>query len=255
MTANQRVVATAARYVGVREKPPGSNDDGGGWITKIERFWGMRYQPWCGMACSAWLREAGVTDVSHPSTWEIVRRAREKGWTTKTPVPGALVVWPEDGGRHVEMLVSQVSPGVWATIGGNVSDSCQRKVRALTGCTLVVSPELRHAQPSIERQFYLEDTAVQPKFYGPWRTKAARDRAISRLSPANRRLARKVRVKGKYGFTLGRRVYGPWLDQAGRDSAEKVLERRLGRQLRKFSRVVSQTHSSTSAPEALGKTT
>jgi len=107
----------------------------------------------------------------------------------------------------------------------------------------------------MERQYYLEDPAVQPKFFGPWRTKASRDRALSRLSPANRRLARAVRVKGKYGFTIGRKVYGPWLDEAGRNAAEKVLERRLGRQLRRFSRVVSTTPSSSGAAEALGKTT
>ncbi len=254
MTANQRVVATAARYVGVRESPMGSNR--GPVIDKWARYWGPQYvgQPWCGMACSAWLREAGVTDVSHPSTWAIVQRARDKGWTTKVPVPGALVVWPVNGGRHVEMLVSQASPGVWNTIGGNVSDSVQRKVRALTDCTLVVSPELRHAQPSVERRYYLEDTEVTPKLYGPWRTKDMRERAIRGLSPANRRLARRVRVKGKYGFTLGRKVYGPWLDRAGRDAAQVILERRLEHPLRRFSRVVIGGTYSTAGAQALGKT-
>ncbi len=254
MTPNQRVVASAARHVGAREKPPGSNDDGGGWITRIQRYWRMRFQPWCGMACSDWLREAGVTDVSHPSTWEIVRKAREKGWTTTTPVPGALVVWPVNGGRHVEMLVSEVSPGVWNTIGGNVSDSVQRKVRALTDCTLVVSPELRHAKPSQERVYFLEDPGVTARLYGPWRTRRARERAISRLSPDKRAIARRVRVKGKYAFELGRKVYGPWLDEQGRDEAKAVLERRLGRKLRPFSRV-RQSAGTAGAPEALGKTT
>lgn len=252
MTPNQRVVATAARYVGVRENPLGSNR--GPLIDQWERHWGMLGEPWCGLYLSAVLRESGVTDVSHPSTWIIVQRARENGWTTKVPVPGALVVWPVNGGRHVEMLVSQASPGVWNTIGGNVSDSVQRKVRALTDCTLVVSPELRKAQPAIERRYYLEDPKVTPTFYGPWRTKEMRERAISRLSAENQRLARRVRTGGKYGFTLGRRVYGPWLDKAGRDQAQKVLERRLGRTLRPFSRVVPQTHSSTASAEALGKT-
>jgi hypothetical protein len=205
------------------------------------------------MYLSAVLREAGVTDVSHPSTWIIVQRAREKGWTTKVPVPGALVVWPVNGGRHVEMLVSQASPGVWNTIGGNVSDSVQRKVRALTDCTLVVSPELRNAQPAVERRYFLEDPRVTPKLYGPWRTKAMRERVIAGLSPENQRLARRVRIGGKYAFELGRRLYGPWLDPAGRDNAQKVLERRLGRSLRPFSRAVTQTHSSAGA-EALGKT-
>ena len=252
MTANQRVVATAARYVGVREKPPGSNDDGGGWITKIERYWSMRYQPWCGMACSAWLREAGVTDVSHPATSVICSRGREKGWVTNTPVPGALIVWC---GTHVEMLVSPATPdgSVWNTIGGNTSDSVARRVRSLAGATLVVSPELRHAQPSIVREFYLEDPKVTPKLYGPWRTKAGREKAIKSLSAANQRLARRVRVGGKYGFTIGRRVYWPWLDKDGRDKAALVLERRLGRQLRPFSRVRTTTGVS-AAPQALGNT-
>lgn len=251
MTPNQRVVATAARYIGVREKPPGSNDDGGGWITKIERYWSMRYEPWCGMACSAWLREAGVTDVSHPATSVICSRGREKGWTTTTPVPGALIVWC---GTHVEMLVSEVSPGVWNTIGGNTSDSVARRVRSLAGATLVVSPELRHAKPSQERVYFLEDPGVTPRLYGPWRTRQAREKAISRLSPDKRAIARRVRVKGKYAFELGRKVYGPWLDEQGRNDAKAVLERRLGRQLRPFSRV-RQTAGTAGAPEALGKTT
>lgn len=251
MTPNQRVVATAARYIGVREKPPGSNDDGGGWITKIERYWSMRYEPWCGMACSAWLREAGVTDVSHPATSVICSRGREKGWTTTTPVPGALIVWC---GTHVEMLVSEVSPGVWNTIGGNTSDSVARRVRSLAGATIVVSPELRHAKPSQERVYFLEDPKATPRLYGPWRTRQAREKAISRLSPDKRAIARRVRVKGKYAFELGRKVYGPWLDEQGRDEAKTVLERRLGRQLRPFSRV-RQSAGTAAAPEALGKTT
>ena len=251
MTPNQRVVATAARYIGVREKPTGSNDDGGGWITKIERYWSMRYEPWCGMACSAWLREAGVTDVSHPATSVICSRGREKGWTTTTPVPGALIVWC---GTHVEMLVSEVSPGVWNTIGGNTSDSVARRVRSLAGATIVVSPELRHAKPAEERVYFLEDPGVTPRLYGPWRSRQAREKAISRLSPDKRAIARRVRVKGKYAFELGRKVYGPWLDEQGRNDAKAVLERRLGRQLRPFSRV-RQSAGTAAAPEALGKTT
>lgn len=250
MTLNERVVATAARYVGVREKPLGSNDDGGGPITKWEAHWGMRYEPWCGMACSAWLREAGVTDVSHPATSVICSQGKAKGWTTNTPVPGALIVWC---GTHVEMLVSQVSPGVWNTIGGNTGDQVARRVRSLAGATIVVSPELRNNKPVVQREFYLEDPAVKPTLYGPWPTKAGRDRKIASLRPALRPQARKVKVGRKYGFTLGRRVYGPWLDEASRNDARKVLERRLGRTLRPFSRVV-QAQGTPAAAEALGKT-
>ena len=52
------------------------------------------------------------------------------------------------------------------------------------------------------------------------------ERAIKALPVALQRQARRVRVKGKYAFTLGRRIYGPWLEAAGRNEAERVLERR-----------------------------
>jgi len=238
----------------VVERPLGSNDDGGGPITQMQANpWKLRYQPWCGMACSRWLRAVpGVTDVSHPSTWAIVQNAKRNGWVTTTPVPGCLIVWPPEGGRHVEMVVEVLGGGLVATCGGNVSDSTQRKVRELKGASLVVSPELRNgaAQP---RAYYLEDRAVTPKLYGPWLTMAQREKVIAGLRPALRDQARRVRVKGRYGFTLGRRVYGPWLDQASRDSARGTLERRLGRTLRPYS--VARKTTTTAKAEGLGKTT
>lgn len=253
MSLNQQVVAHALADVGrVYERPLGSNDDGGGPITHMEAHFGLRYEPWCGMACSRWLRSVpGVTDVSHPSTWEIVRRAREKGWVTTRPVPGCLIVWPPDGGRHVEMVVEVIDSNTVATVGGNVSDRVQRKVRALTDCTLVVSPELRNGDAA-GRAYYLEDPAVVPRLYGPWLTKASREKAIRRLPASLRQAARRVRMGRRYAFTLGRRVYGPWLDKDGRDQARVVLERRLGRTLRAYS--VPRKATSAQA-EGLGKTT
>jgi hypothetical protein len=237
----------------VIERPLGSNDDGGGPITSMQAYWRMRYEPWCGMAASRWLRSTpGVTDVSHPSTWTIVQQAKQRGWITTRPVPGCLIVWPPEGGRHVEMVVEVIDANKVATVGGNVSDRTMRKVRSLQGASLVVSPELRNGDAA-PRAFYLEDTAVKPKLYGPWRTFAQREKVIAGLSPAARASARRVRVKGRYAFTLGRRVYGPWLDKAGRDEARKVLERSLGRTLRPYS-VVRKTTANAKA-EALGRVT
>ena len=254
MSLNSKVVARAIKDVGrVIERPLGSNDDGGGPITKMEAYWRMRYEPWCGMACSAWLRDVpGVTDVSHPSTWTIVQQAKRKGWVTSTPVPGALIVWPPEGGTHVEMVVEVLDRNTVATVGGNVSDRVQRKVRSLSGATLVVSPELRNGSAT-QRAYYLEDVAAKPKLYGPWRTKAQREKVIQGLSPVARAAARRVRIRGRYGFTLGRRVYGPWLDKASRDEARKVLERRLGRRLRPYS--VTRKPTTSARPEGLGQTT
>ena len=255
MTPNQRVVATAARYVGVRENPMGSNR--GPLIDKWEQYWKLGYLgwPWCGAFASAVLRESDVTDVSHPSTAEICRRAREKGWVTNRPVPGALIVWC---GTHVEILVSPANAdgSVWNTIGGNTGDMVARRVRSLSGATIVVSPELRHGKVDAARAYYLEDArAKKPAFAGPWRTKVMRERAINKLSPATKRTVRRVRVGGKYAFEYGgeRRVYGPWLDPTGRSNAEKVLRKRLGRPLRKFSRAI--TRRGFASASALGKTT
>lgn len=235
------------------EKPLGANDDGGGPITQMEAHWRMRYEPWCGMACSRWLRAVpGVTDVSHPSTWAIVQNAKRKGWITNRPVPGALIVWPPEGGTHVEMVVEVLDRNTVATVGGNVSHRVQRKVRSLKGASLVVSPELRNGS-AVSRAYYLEDVAVKPKLYGPWRTKRARERVIALLRPALRNAARRVRIRGRYGFTLGRRVYGPWLDSGSRDRAQTILERRLGRRLRPYS-IVRKT-TTTAKAESLGQTT
>lgn len=235
------------------EKPLGSNDDGGGPITQMQAYWRMRYEPWCGMAASRWLRAVpGVTDVSHPSTWTIVQQAKKRGWVTNKPVPGCLIVWPPEGGRHVEMVVEVLNANTVATVGGNVSDRTMRKVRSLSGATLVVSPELRNGDAT-PRAYYLEDRAVTPKLYGPWRTFAQREKVIAGLKPVPRAAARRVRVKNGYGFTLGRRVYGPWLDKSNRDEAQKVLERRLGRRLRPYS-VVRQPAANVKA-EALGRVT
>jgi hypothetical protein len=254
MSLNQKVVAKALSDVGrVIERPLGSNDDGGGPITSMQAYWKIRYQPWCGCATSRWLRAVpGVTDVGHPSTWAIVQNAKRNGWVTNRPVPGALIVWPPEGGTHVEMVVEVLDGDRVATVGGNVSHRVQRKVRSLEGASLVVSPELRNGS-AVQRAYYLEDPAVKPKLYGPWRTKAQREKVIAGLSPVARQAARRVRVKGRYAFTIGRRVYGPWLDKDGRDNARKVLERRLGRTLRPYS-VVRKT-TTTAAAEGLGETT
>lgn len=252
MTPNQRVVATAARYIGVRENPMGSNR--GQLIDRWGAHWGYPNGgvPWCGIFASAMLREAGVTDVSNPGTALICQQGRDKGWTTTKPVPGALIVWC---GTHVGILVSELSPGVWSTIEGNHGDQVARGVRSLSGTTIVVSPELRDGgAPKPQPEFWLEDTAATPRLIGPWRTKASREKAIAKLPLPTRATVRRVRTaKGRYAALIGpRRLYGPWPTKEGRDQAKAVLEQRLGHALRPFSK---QADQQAVAAQALGKTT
>lgn len=256
MSLNSEVVAKAASVVGIRERPLGANDDGGGWITDCEANpWGMRYEPWCGLGASKILRGVpGVTDVSHPSTYEIVQRAKREGWITNRPVPGCLIVWPPDGGTHVEMVTEVLSPTTVATIGCNVSDQIMRKVRSLDGATLVVSPELRDGDGA-RVTYWLEDVAAKPRLLGPWRRKKSMQKALAKLPPRIRETARIVRMsRGRWAILVGpRRLYGGWPTKEQRKEAKALLEKRLGRRLREFSRRPPAPKAG--AAEALGKTT
>jgi hypothetical protein len=232
MTAAERVIAAAARHVGVTESPPGSNR--GPWIDRWQRRWGLLGQPWCGMFVSAVYAEAGVDDddLAHPSTAEICRRARAQGAITG-PMPGAMVVWC---GRHVEILVSEVRPGVWRTIGGNTGNQVAWRVRDISDALIVSPVAISSNQVERRRRFWLEDPGARPKVYGPWRLKAWREAAIRSLPRAQQARVRRVRIGRGYGFVLGpRRRYGPWSTREARDASRAILERRLGRRLRPYS--------------------
>jgi hypothetical protein len=233
MTAAEKVIAAAARHVGVVESPRGSNR--GAWIDRWARRWGewMIGQPWCGSFAAAMYAEAGVDDdgLAHPSTAEICRRARAQGAVTG-PMPGGMVVWC---GRHVEILVSEVRPGVWRTIGGNTNDSVAWRTRDISGAICVAPIAIRRSAVS-QREYWIDDPAARPRRYGPWRLRAWRERAIAGLSPALQRRVRRIRVGGRYAFEIGpRRRYGPWTEKASRDAALRTLERQLGRRLRPYS--------------------
>jgi hypothetical protein len=195
-----------------------------------------------------------VTDVSHPSTYEIVQRAKREGWVTNRPVPGALIVWPEEGGKHVELVTEVLSSTTVATIGCNVSDSIARKVRSLSGATLVVSPELRDGDGQAVT-YWLEDVAAKPRLLGAWRREKSMRKALAKLPPRIRSTARIVRMpRGRWAILVGpRRLYGGWPTKEARKDAKAVLEKRLGRRLREFSRRPPAIKAE--APEALGKTT
>lgn len=260
-TLNDVVVATASKYAGLMESPKGSNRQKQ--IDKWARHWSMIGVPWCGLYVSAMYREASaaarkkITDVGHPSTWYMVSNARKRGWVVPSSkaVPGCAIVWPEDGGRHTELLVEEVSPGVWRCIGGNVDDGCRWTVRSLAGATLVCPPELRGYTPIVRKQFWLEDTRATEKMLGPWRSQRARDKVYDNLPLARRRKARKVRVGRKYAIVEGpKKFYGPYVDPESRSKSAKEIEKRIGRPLRFFSKKVTPALSSI-VPESLGKTT
>ena len=248
MTPGQRVVNIASKYVGVKEVPLGSNQSPQ--INKWNSYWGMKAVPWCGTFASGVLREAKVTDVSHPSTYMICKRAAEKGWNTK-PMVGSLIVWC---GTHVGILVEELSPGVWRTIEGNTSHQVAYRTRSIKGATIVTSPEVAKTPTySSSRRYYLQDVDAKETVYGPWLSKRSRDKMYASLKQKHsNKNVRKIRVRGKYAVGVGdRKVYGPWQQVDSRDKAQKILEKNLGRRLRPFSRKAKNVNAKA---ESLGQT-
>lgn len=267
-TKNDVVIAVASKYAGVSEQPKGGNR--GPSIDRWQQHWGMGAgtaigpQPWCGMFISGVLREAslllksqgGVTDIGHPSTWAMGQR-KQYIIPWQKAVPGAVVVWPEGGGTHTEMLIEQTGMnGVWRCLGGNVNDAVRWTTRDIrSGCTILCSPELKDYKPVVRTDYWLEDTTANPVQRGPWLTQRGRDKVLATLPLDRQRKARKVRIGKKYAFIEGsRRFYGPYPDRAARDRSQEVIESRLGRRLRRFSKKVQPALSSL-VPESLGKTT
>lgn len=263
-TKNDVVVAVASKYVGTVEQPRGSNR--GPAIDRWQRYWNMGVgtsigpQPWCGMFISGTLREAslltkqdgGITDIGHPSTWAMCQK-KQYVIPWQKAVPGAVIVWC---GTHTELLVEEVSKGVWRCIGGNTDDGVRWTTRDIRrNCTILCSPELRDYRPIVRTEYWLEDVKANPIQRGPWLTKAGRDRKLNALSVSRRKTARKVRIGKRYAFIEGpRRDYGPYPDRAARERSAEKIEARLGRPLRRYSKKVKPATSSP-VPESLGKTT
>ena len=270
MTAGQRTAARAAKYVGTREVPLGSNR--GPNVDRWQRPWGMGYGwPWCGAYAAAMAaygitgREDDVHDprlgtppIGHPSTQVMADRARAQRAVIAHPVPGAFLIWP---GTHVAVCADYSPDGRHVvTYEGNSGHAVARRTRAYgpgTGTIIAAPPAIRTAAPTKPgRRYYVEDVAAQrlTKRYGPWATKAMRERAISRLPAADRKRVRRVRIGRRYAFEVGpRRVYGPWATKAARDNAAKALANRLQRPLRRYS--LPPRKGATLRPDALGETT
>lgn len=123
--------AFALKYVGVTEKPAGSN-----WGPHIEtwiRAAGYTSSvPWCGCFVNAVLMAAGLPSGAGwiGYTPAIVAHAKQNidGWSWHGPGDGRrgdLALFDTPGGDpavHVEWTRRQLSPTRYATIGGNTSD-------------------------------------------------------------------------------------------------------------------------------------
>lgn len=125
-----QVATTAAKYIGTKETPAGSNRT---------KFWEKYYpawqgSPWCGAFVHYVLAELGVagkpSDITRIFyTPAIVADARSLGWwrddsSLSQAKPGDLVLFDFDGtgnAKHVGFIEKMVGNGVVQTIEGNTS--------------------------------------------------------------------------------------------------------------------------------------
>lgn len=124
MTTPQDVLAIAAREIGYKESPVGSNRN------KFGVWYGMNDQPWCAMFVSYCFYQANLPlKISTSKGFAYcpygVKWFREKGQLLKTPKIGDVVFfdWQNDGvSDHVGIVESVNTDGTITTIEGNTRE-------------------------------------------------------------------------------------------------------------------------------------
>lgn len=271
--SSSTIVTLATADVGRAEQPLGSNR--GPWLDPIQRRvsaahgWAESFllgQPWCGTWGYDVLDRADMpasVNPSHPSTEQMWVEAEANGTLTARPVPGCMIVWR---GIHTGIVVAvDEAAGVVHTIEGNSSDQVARRVRPIRGAHRYIVPAgLTQAAPT-QTLHWLEDPGAKFRIWGPWLLRRSTEKTLAGL-PAARRKRAEILQTGpgrlgirRYVIREGQpRQYGPGLGPEWWETAQPVLERRLGRRLRRYTTTRPQPAGVTitaGAPEALGRTT
>lgn len=244
-----RIVKSAQRYHGMRETAPNR-----GPIEIFQRRWGswMIGQPYCGAYVFHVWDEAGVPkdqNIGHPSTAEMCRRAKEKGWLSDTPIIGGAIILC---GTHTG-IVTGIGPGVVYTEEANTGDMVTNRVRKTSDWQYINLPCLGNAGPSQvdDVLYWLDDPGAKFRVLpGRWRFRRFAERSYATLRPDVKKRARVVQAgNGKYVIRVGEPPrYGPFPSRKQRDEKRVALEKKMKRKLRPY-RTASQVRA-----DAIGKT-
>lgn len=87
------------------------------WLEQLGAWWRDDETPWCGVACAAWMRQAGIALPKH---WYRAK-AWGDGWGTllDRPIVGCVVTFEREGGGHVGLLTGTNECGDLLVLGGN----------------------------------------------------------------------------------------------------------------------------------------
>jgi len=266
MTYGERAARVALAELGrnVVEIPPGSNTSPRIREYQATTTLGGTGWPWCSafvIACWKWSETPLGPIPATASTWVLANAARTTGNVLSRPRIGAAWCIP---GTHVELIVEVISvasaPGgvgsVVRCVGGNVDNGVRSRIRRVgdQGSIVLAPPAIRlEKEPPSPRRYFIERLDAPPRrLVGPWRTKAARERAIAKLPKRERDRVRRVRLRKGYAFEMGpARILGPWADPDSRARVARALTSK-GERVRSFSRPAVRGPV---AVDALGQTT
>lgn len=86
------------------------------WLQLLGAWWLDDETPWCGTACAAWMRAAGIRP---PGAWYRARAWADWGVPLAGPAVGAVVVFARAGGGHVGLVSGVDTQGRVLVVGGN----------------------------------------------------------------------------------------------------------------------------------------
>jgi hypothetical protein len=141
MTQEEKLLTVAAKYIGIKEVPPGSNKvPGVPWV-------GSYGSPWCCKYVWGCFKEAGLAalfyDGKSTSYCPDVHTWAKKGGLVVDKAkgqPGDIILfdWEPNGAANHIGLIEKTIPGGYQTIEGNWNDAVMRVTRTKMGDVLAV---------------------------------------------------------------------------------------------------------------------